>query len=144
MRAETAANQAATALLKQVKAPGAFDAIVAANHLQVKTTGEFVRATGEIPGLGSFREPVEAAATVTSLPGVIGRVMENGGNSYIFRVVARSVPDDAEWRAMGAEFTARFLQQQRQVAWSNFVNGLKQNALIVVHGDLIGASSANS
>jgi hypothetical protein len=75
---------------------------------------------------------------------MIGRVMENGGNSYIFRVVGRSVPDDADWRAMGPEFTARFIQQQRQLAWSNFVNGLKQHALIVVHSDLIGAPSANS
>jgi peptidyl-prolyl cis-trans isomerase D len=144
MRAEAAAAKAANAMLQRVKAPGAFDAVVAASHLAVKTTGEFVRATGEIPGLGSFREPVEAAATVTSLPGMIGRVMENGGNSYIFRVVGRSVPDDADWRAMGPEFTARFIQQQRQLAWSNFVNGLKQHALIVVHSDLIGAPSANS
>jgi peptidyl-prolyl cis-trans isomerase D len=143
MRAEAQASQAATAMLKQVRAPGAFDAVVAANHLQVKNTGEFVRASGTIPGLGQFQQAVEAAATVPTIPGVIDRVMENGGNSYIFRVISRAAPGDADWKAVGPGFVARFLQQQRQLAWSSFVNNLKRNSLIVVHSDLIG-SSANS
>jgi len=40
--------------------------------------------------------------------------------------------------------TARMLQQRQQLAWSTFVNELKRRALIVVHSDLIGTSSANS
>jgi len=144
MRAEAQATQAATAMLKQVRAPGAFDAVVSANHLQVKNTGEFARASGTIPGLGQFQEAVEAAATVPTIPGVIDRVMENGGNSYIFRVISRSAPDDADWKTLGPGFTERFLQQQRQLAWSSFVNNLKRNSLIVVHSDLLGAPADNS
>ncbi|MGH7879762.1 MAG: peptidylprolyl isomerase, partial [Candidatus Binataceae bacterium] len=144
MRAEAQAAQASAAILKQVRAPGAFDAVVAANHLQVKNTGEFVRAGGNIPGIGHFQAAVEAAATVPTLPGVVDRVMENGGNSYIFRVVSRTAPGDADWKALGPDFSTRFLQQQRQLAWSSFVSNLKRQALIVVHSDLIGSSSANS
>ncbi|HXD90686.1 MAG TPA: peptidylprolyl isomerase, partial [Candidatus Binataceae bacterium] len=44
MSAEAQARQAAAALLKQIKSPAAFDAIVTNNHLQVKTTSDFVRA----------------------------------------------------------------------------------------------------
>src|SRR6266851_5327746 len=144
MRAEAQARQAAGALLKQIKSPEAFDAIVANNHLQVKTTGDFARATNDVPGLGSFPEVGQAAGTVTTIPGVIDHVLENGGNSYIVKVTARTPPNDDEWHAIAAQMTARMLQQRQQLAWSTFVNELKRRALIVVHSDLIGTSSANS
>ncbi len=144
MRAEAQARQAAGALLKQIKSPEAFDAIVANNHLQVKTTGDFARATNDVPGLGSFPEVGQAAGTVTTIPGVIDHVLENGGNSYIVKVTARTPPNDDEWHAIAAQMTARMLQQRQQLAWSTFVNELKRRALIVVHSALIGTSSANS
>jgi peptidyl-prolyl cis-trans isomerase D len=144
MRAEAQARQAAAALIKQIKSPEAFDAIVANNHLQVKTTGDFVRATGNVPGLGSFPEVAQAAGAVTTIPGVIDHILERGGNSYIVKVTARTPPGDAEWKTIEPQMIARMLQERQQRAWSTFVNELKRRALIVVHSDLIGTSSANS
>ena len=144
MRAEAQARQAAEALLKQIKSPEAFDALVASNHLQVKTTGDFMRARGDVPGIGSFPEAAQAAGTATTLPGVIDHVLENGGNSYIVKVLSRTPPGASDWKAIAAQFTARMLQERQQAAWSTFVNELKRQALIVVHSDLIGTSAANT
>jgi peptidyl-prolyl cis-trans isomerase D len=143
-RAEKQAREAAAALLKQIKSPEAFDALVATNHLQVKTTGDFVRARGEVPGIGMFPEAAQAAGTVTSIPGIVNQVLQNGGNSYIVKVLSRTPPDDAEWKAIEPQFTARMLQERQEAAWSTYVNELKRKALIVVHSDLIGISPAES
>ncbi len=144
IRAQAQARQAADTLLKQIKSPEAFDALAASQQLQVKTTGDFTRASGNLPGIGSFPDAAQAAATTPTVPGVVDRVMENNGNSYIFKVISRTPPSDTEWKMVEAQFTERFLQQKQQDAWINFVSGLKRQSLIVVHSDLIGNSTSNS
>jgi peptidyl-prolyl cis-trans isomerase D len=143
-RAQVQAKQAADTLLKQIKSPEAFDAVAESQHLQVKTTGDFTRASGNLPGIGSFPEAVQAAAATPAIPGVIDHVMENGGNAYLFKVVSRTPPSDAEWKMVQAQFTSRFLQQKQEDSWINFVSDLKRKSAIVVHSDLIGNSTSNS
>lgn len=144
IRAQAEARQAADKVLKQIKSPEAFDAIAESQHLQAKMTGDFTRASGNLPGIGSFPEAAQAAATTPAVPGVIDRVMENDGNAYIFEVVSRTAPSDTEWKMVQGQFTARFLQQKQEDAWVNFVSNLKRKSVIVVHSDLIGNSTSNS
>jgi len=144
IRAEAAANQAATAMLKQIKSAEAFDAVAALNHVEIKSTGEFVPTGEDVPGIGSFSQVGQAAGALAAVPGVIGQVMVNDGNSYIFKVLSRTLPSDSDWKSVAAQFTDRFAQQQQQIAWSNFVNELKRKALIEVHSELLGSSPANS
>src|SRR5579883_2361901 len=140
-RAEAAANKAATALLKQINSPQSFDTVAQSHHLDVKTTGDFVRAEAEIPGIGSSPQLAQAAGAVTAVPGVLPQVVQNDGNSYIIKVLSRTPPSDSEWQAAQAQFTARVLQSRQEQAWSQFVNQLKQRALITVNPDMIGAPS---
>jgi peptidyl-prolyl cis-trans isomerase D len=139
--ADNKAHDAAAAILKQMKAPGDFDRLAVANHLDIHTTGEFMRATRSVPGIGQFPEVTEAAAAVPSPPGTINQVLENGGNSFIFKVLTRTPPGADQWKMQGPEFTAQLLQQRREHAWTNFVDELRRRALVVVRQDLLGGNS---
>ena len=142
MRAEAAAEQAATAMLKQIKSPDSFDAVAAQNRLAVRSTGDFVWSSRDVPGVGSFPELGQAIAALPEVPGMIDHVMANEGNAYIFKVQSRTLPSDADWQQVATEFTERFTRQQQQAAWSNFVNQLRRKAVIEVHSDLLGSSSS--
>jgi peptidyl-prolyl cis-trans isomerase D len=143
-KAETMAANAADQALKQIKDAADLDKVAAVNHMQVKTTGEFSRASRSVPGIGIFPEVTEAAATVPKLPGVVHQVMPNGGNSFIFEVVNRMPPTEQEWKAEGPAFTEQFLQQRRAMVWMNFVNDLKLRTPIMVNSAMIGQSSGSS
>jgi peptidyl-prolyl cis-trans isomerase D len=138
------AEAAAQAVLKQIKSAADFSSAAAINHLQVHTTGEFARAGRQVPGIGPFAEATEAAAMVSELPATLDRVLENGGNSYIFEVVAREPPTEQEWKAEGQTFTQQLLQQRRASAWMNFINGLKLATPISINRDFVGQSSGPS
>jgi peptidyl-prolyl cis-trans isomerase D len=144
IHAEAKASQVAAAILKQMKSPAAFDAVAAQSHLEVKSTGEFVRTSLDVPGIGPFPQLGQTAGALTTVPGVIDHVMVNGGNAYIVKVLSRTLPSDADWKSVAAQFTERFTQQAQQTAWSNFVNELKRRAQIEVHSELIGNTPANS
>lgn len=140
--AETKAHNAAVAALKQIKSASDFDTVAAAQHFQVRMTGDFVRATRSVPDIGEFPEVTEAAAAIPNVPGVIDQVMENDGNAFIFKVVSRAPPTADEWKRQGPTFTEQMLQQQRATAWQNFVNDLKRKVPIVVHTDQLGETPA--
>ena len=138
------AAAAAGSTFKRIKSAADFHSVASADHLQIRTTPEFPRARREVPGIGEFPEATEAAASVPAIPGVFDRVLENGGNSYIFEVVSRAAPSEQEWKAEGPAFTEQFLQQRRAATWVNFVNDLKLRTPITVNPDLIGQSSEPS
>lgn len=140
--AQTKAQDAALAVLKQIKSASDFDTIAASQHFQVRMTGDFVRATRSLPDIGEFPEVTEAAAAIPNVPGVIGQVMENDGNAFIFKVISRTPPTADEWKQQGPTFTDQMLQQRRATAWQNFVNDLKRKAPIVVHTDQLGETPA--
>jgi peptidyl-prolyl cis-trans isomerase D len=143
-KAEQLAAAAAQAMLKQIKSAADFDTVAAANHLQVRTTGEFPRASRRVPGIGSFAEATEAAAIAPTVPSTLDRVLENDGNSFIIKLVARTPPTEQEWTTQGPAFTQQFLQQRRATAWMNFINNLKLATPITINTDLVGQSSGPS
>ena len=55
---------------------------------------------------------------------------------------SRTPPDASEWKIQGPTFTDRILEQRRAAAWINFINGLKSQADIVIHNDLIGTTES--
>jgi peptidyl-prolyl cis-trans isomerase D len=142
VQAEKQADAAAQAMIKEIKAPGDLAAIAARNNLTVASTGDFPSASQDIPGIGQVPGLTGAAAIQPKLPSVINQVMENDGNSYIFEVSSRTPPDASEWKIQGPTFTDRILEQRRAAAWINFINGLKSQADIVIHNDLIGTTES--
>jgi peptidyl-prolyl cis-trans isomerase D len=142
--AEAKANGAAQTTLNQIKAASDFDTVAAANHLQVRFTGEFPRASRSVPEIGEFPEATEAAASVPTLPGMIDRILENAGNSFIFKVMSRTPPSDQEWKNEGSAFSAQMLEQRRRNVWVNFVSDLKRQAPIRINTDTLGEASENS
>jgi peptidyl-prolyl cis-trans isomerase D len=143
-KAELLAAEAAQAALKQIKGAADLKSAAAINHLQVQTAAEFPRASRQIPGIGSFVEATEAAAMVSKVPTILDRVLENGGNSFIFEVVDRTLPTEQEWKAEAPAFTQQFLQQRRASAWMNFINGLKLATPITINSELLGQSAQPS
>ncbi len=143
-KAELLAADAAQAVLKQIKGAADLNSAAAINHLEVHTTGAFPRANRQVPGIGPFAEATEAAAMVSKVPTTLDRVLENGGNSFIFAVTARTLPTEQEWKTEGPAFTQQFLQQRRATAWMNFINDLKLATPITINTDLVGQSSGSS
>jgi hypothetical protein len=141
MTAESKARDAATAVLKQIKTPNDFEAIASTHHLQIRQTGDFPRATREVPGIGSIPGVTEAASALPSVPGIVDKVMENEGNSFIFKLEKRTPPSDDEWKAEGPAFTHQLLEQKRAAEWLAFVNEMKRQAYITVNPDVLGTSS---
>jgi peptidyl-prolyl cis-trans isomerase D len=140
-KAALLAQEAAERLLKQINRAADFNSVAAINKRQVRNTGEFARAEGNIPGIGPFADVIEAAAIVPAVPSTLDRVFENGGNSYIFQVIARKPPTDEEWKREGHSFTAQLLEQTRASTWQNFINNLKAATPISISSDLVAQSS---
>jgi peptidyl-prolyl cis-trans isomerase D len=138
--AEKKAHEGAADILKQLKTPGDLNKLAAQAHLTVANTGDIPRASKEIPGVGQVPGLMAQAATRPKLPGVIDQVMESDGNSFIFEVSSRTPPDPDQWKIQGPAFTKQMLEQRRAAAWINFVDGLKSQADVVIHSDLIGAT----
>jgi hypothetical protein len=118
--------------------------VAASNKLEVHRTDEFSRDAGSIPTIGRFPEVTDAAGLVVKVPGVIDRVMEHGGDSYLFEVLSRRPPDDEEWKKEGASFTQRTLDGRREQTWGQFLNGLKERAKIAVDTNQLGESPTES
>ena len=140
--AESDARAAAQKLLAQIKSPADFDKLAIAGKLDVHTTESFTRSSNSVPGIGEFPEVTEASALVPAVPGTIDRVMVQGGDSYIFVVIARTAPSDQEWKSAEQSFTDEYLAQRRTEAWTNFVDQLKSDADIVVHSDQLGGTAS--
>jgi peptidyl-prolyl cis-trans isomerase D len=66
--AESKVNEAATAILKQIKTASDFNVVASENHLQVRATGDFPRARRSVPGVGAVPEATEGAAAAPTLP----------------------------------------------------------------------------
>ncbi|MBI3735945.1 peptidylprolyl isomerase, partial [Candidatus Sumerlaeota bacterium] len=142
VEAEKKAQQVAQDMIKQIKSPDDLQKIAELNHLTVAKTGDFPRASRTIPGIGEISGLIPEAFAKPQLPGVINRVMQNAGNSYIFEVTSRTPPDPADWKIQGPAFTDKLLEQRRAAAWIEFINGLKSKADIVIHTELIGPTQS--
>ena len=138
--AEAEAGKLASKILASVKTPADLDAAAAANKLGLKNVEPFSRVDSNVPGIGEFPEVTDAAASVPSIPGVIDRVMEHGGNAYIFEVTSRAEPTEEQWHSAKADFIKEFLEQRRTQAWTRFLDELKGTAKISIDRDQLGSS----
>jgi peptidyl-prolyl cis-trans isomerase D len=140
--AENQASQQATKILATIKSPADFDKAAASNKLAIKSVDPFPRADHSVPGIGEFPEVTDAAAVVPKIPGVIARVMENGGNSYLFEVVSRTEPTDGEWQTAQKDFTQQYVEQRRAQAWQQFLDQLKSEARIQIDSDQLASTGS--
>jgi hypothetical protein len=140
------ANAAAEAqkLLATIKSAADFDKVAAANKLAISTVTPFPRAEHAITGIGQFPEVTDAAAAVPAVPAMIDRVMEHGGNSYLFEVVSRSEPSAEDWKSAQKSFIQDYVEQRRTQAWTQFVDQLKNTAKIKIDTDQLGSASEPS
>jgi peptidyl-prolyl cis-trans isomerase D len=140
--AQAQASQQAQKILATIKSPADFDKAAAANKLVIKNVDPFVRADRRVEGIGEFPEVTDAAAAVPAIPGIIDRVMENGGNSYLFEVTSRAEPTDADWKTAQKAFLEEYVQQRRAQAWTRFLDSLKDQAKIQIDSDQLAAGSS--
>jgi peptidyl-prolyl cis-trans isomerase D len=140
--AQAQASQQAQKILATIKSPADFDKAAASNKLAIKNVDPLVRADHTVEGIGEFPEVTDAAAAVPAIPGVIARVMEHGGNSYLFEVSSRAEPTDAEWKAAQTAFLQEYVEQRRAQAWTRFLDSLKDQAKIQIDSDQLAAGSS--
>jgi peptidyl-prolyl cis-trans isomerase D len=140
--AQAQASQQAQKILATIKSPADFDKAAASNKLAIKNVDPFLRADHRVEGIGEFPEVTDAAAAVPAIPGVIDRVMENGGNSYLFEVTSRAEPTDADWKTAQKAFLDEYVQQRRAQAWTRFLDSLKDQAKIQIDSDQLAAGSS--
>ncbi|HSZ23570.1 MAG TPA: SurA N-terminal domain-containing protein, partial [Candidatus Sulfotelmatobacter sp.] len=140
--AQAQASQQAQKILTTIKSPADFDKAATANKLAIKNVDPFVRADRKVPGIGEFPEVTDAAAAVPVIPGVVDRVMESGGNSYLFEVTSRAEPSDADWKTAQKAFLEEYVQQRRAQAWTRFLDSLKDTAKIQIDSDQLAAGSS--
>jgi len=142
--AEAEASQQADKILATIKSPADFDKAAVANKLAIKNVDPFLRADHRVPGIGEFPEVTDAAAAVPAIPGVIDRVMENGGNSYLLEVASRAEPADDEWKSAQKTFMQEYVEQRRAQAWTGFVDQLKDQARIQIDADQLASTGSST
>jgi peptidyl-prolyl cis-trans isomerase D len=140
--AQAQASEQAQKILATIKSPADFDKAAASNKLAIKNVDPFARAERSVPGIGQFPEVTDAAAAVPVIPGVINRVMESGGNSYLFEVTSRAEPSDADWKTAQKSFLEEYVRQRRAQAWTRFLDSLKDQAKIQIDSDQLAAGSS--
>src|SRR5262249_37254560 len=136
--AESNARTAAQKLLEQIKTPDDLKRVALESHATVRTIDPFNRSSGQVPGIGKFPEVTDAAGSLPQIPGMIDRIMDQDGNSYVFEVTSRAEPDAAEWNSAKDSFTQEYKNQRRQQAWMKFLEELKSEAKIVIHPEALG------
>jgi peptidyl-prolyl cis-trans isomerase D len=142
--AQADASQQAKKILATIKSPADFDKAAAANKLVVKNVDPFLRADRSVSGIGQFPEVTDAAAAVPAIPGVIDRVMESGGNSYLFEVTSRAEPTDEDWKNGKKAFMQDYVEQRRAQAWTRFLDQLKDQARIQIDSDQLAAAGSST
>ena len=142
--AQADASQQAQKILATIKSPADFDKAASANRLAIKDVDPFPRADHKVPGIGEFPEVTDAAAAVPAIPGVIDRVMENGGNSYLFEVASRAEPTEDEWKSAQKSFMQDYIEQRRAQTWQRFLDQLKDQAKIQIDSDQLAAGQSST
>ncbi len=137
------ARAQAQKLLEQIKSPADFQSVANANHLEVHAVEPFARSAATVAGIGAFPEVTDAAAALPEVPGVIPRVMENGGNAYVFELTSRTLPSDEDWKSIEQKFTDEYLAERRARAWTAYLDDLRAHADVVVHADQLGESASD-
>jgi len=142
--AAAAARTQARKLIEQMKTSADFRRVAETNNLTIRNVDPFDRSTSSIPGLGDFPEVIEETGTVATVPGLIERVMERDGNSYIFEVTSRSNPSEEAWKSAKDSFMQEYLAGRRAQAWTRYLEQLRAKAKISIDADQFANSTADS
>src|SRR5579885_2213345 len=140
MKSEEAARADAAKLLDQIKSPADFKRVAESGNLPVHNVDPFERSSGSVPGIGTFPEVTDEAGTIPQVPGVIPRVMQQGGNAYIFEVTSRANPSDEAWNSARDSFMQEYLAARRAQAWTKFLEELKSKAEIKINPDQLAGA----
>jgi hypothetical protein len=81
---------------------------------------------------------------VPAIPGLIDRVMENGGNSYLLEVASRAEPADDEWKSAQKSFIQEYVEQRRAQTWTGFLDQLKDHARIQIDSDQLASTGSST
>jgi peptidyl-prolyl cis-trans isomerase D len=142
--AEADARAEARKLIAQVKTPADFKSVAESNNLTIHNVDPFERSSSSVPGIGQFPEVTDATGAVAQVPGVIDRVMEQSGNSYIFELTSRSNPSDEQWNGAKDSFTEEYLALRRSQAWTRYLEELKSKAKITINADQLAATGSST
>jgi len=142
--AEADARTDARKLMEQMKTAADFNRVAETNNLTVHNIDPFDRSTASIAGIGNFQEVTDEAGVIAQVPGVIGRVMEHGGNSYVFEVTSRSKPTDEQWASAKTSYSQEYLAGRRAQAWTRFLEDLRSKAKITISADQLGTPTDSS
>jgi len=141
--AEADAHTDARKLVTQMKTAADFKRVAETGNLAIHNVDPFDRSSSSIAGIGAFPEVTDEAGTITPIPGVIARVMEHGGNSYIFEVTSRSDPSDEEWASAKDSFMQEYLSGRRAQAWTRYLGELRAKAKITINADQLGSADSS-
>ncbi len=142
--AEDLARAQARKLMAQIKTPADFKRIAESGNLAIHNVDPFDISNGSVQGIGEFPEVTDEAGLVPQIPSVVGRVMEQGGNAYIFEVTSRISPTDEEWNSAKDSFAQEYLASRRAQAWTRYLDELKSKAKITINADQLGGAPGSS
>jgi len=142
--AEADARTDARKLVTRMKTAADFKRVAETNNLAIHNVDPFDRSSSSIAGIGEFPEVTDEAGIITPIPGVIARVMEHGGNSYIFEVTSRANPSDEDWASAKDSFMQEYLSGRRAQAWTRYLGELKSKAKITINADQLGSTADSS
>jgi hypothetical protein len=142
--AEADARGDARKLVTQMKTPADFKRVAETSNLAIHNVDPFDRSSSSIAGIGDFPEVTEEAGTISPIPSVIARVMEHGGNSYIFEVTSRADPSNEEWASAKDSFMQEYLSGRQAQAWTAYLGELRSKAKITINADQLGSASDSS
>src|ERR1019366_1226110 len=130
--------------------------IPALKEIEPQVREALIRSTAEAEAsqqadkiLATIKNPADfdkaaAAAAVPAIPGLIDRVMENGGNSYLLEVASRAEPADDEWKSAQKSFMQEYVEQRRAQAWTGFLDELKDQARIQIDSDQLASAGSST
>ncbi len=136
--AASKAQNLAARMLKEMHSPADFEPVAAANNLPLGKSTELSRASDLVPGIGKFPEAIEAAAALTTVPGIVNRALGNGSDWYLIKLLSRRPPSEQAWLAARSDFEDQLLEERRQRTWTRFVEELKRRAQIEIDTNQLG------
>jgi peptidyl-prolyl cis-trans isomerase D len=137
-RAREQAKAQAEEILTALRAGKSLDAEVADRKLEVEETGPFGVLGRTVPGLGFVDQLKTDVFALTPEAPVAPRVYETGTGDAVVAVLAKRVaPDLAELDSQRDTLRDGYLQRKKQALLKTFITGLKQEASIQVHSNLL-------
>ncbi len=137
-RAREQAKIRAEEMLTELRAGERLGEVAAERKLTVEETGPFGVLGRTVPGLGFVEQLKTDAFALTSEAPVAPRVYESGtGDAVVAVLDKRIAPDLTDLEGQRDTLRDGYLQRKKQALLKTFITGLKQQASIQVHSNLL-------